>query len=91
LYGYQPSYAWRNIVSARDVEKGVVWVIDNGRKVRIWKERWVSPRSNSTIFNPMRMLYEEALVKELFVADVDGRMWEGYKSYLSNIPPFRCS
>jgi hypothetical protein len=39
----------------------------------------------------MRMLYEEALVKELFVADVDGRMWEGYKSYLSNIPPFRCS
>ncbi|GAU21787.1 hypothetical protein TSUD_329120, partial [Trifolium subterraneum] len=32
--GYQPSYAWRSILSARDiVTKGGVWKIGNGRKV----------------------------------------------------------
>jgi hypothetical protein len=82
---YQPSYAWRSILSARDVvQKGVAWVIGNGRKVRIWKDRWVSPQSNSTIFSPVRLLHEDALVKELFVAD--SRMWNTNLIYQIFLP-----
>jgi hypothetical protein len=68
--GYHPSYAWRSILSARDiVQKGAAWVIGNGRRVRIWKDKWVSPQFNSALCNPVRVLHEDATVNELFVAD----------------------
>jgi hypothetical protein len=64
--GYQPSYAWRSILSAREVlEKGCTWSIGNGRNTRIWKDTWIPGfckiRSRNTICN----LPEDALVSEL--------------------------
>lgn len=40
--GFQPSYAWRSLISARDViEKGSSWVIGNGQQVHIWNDIWI--------------------------------------------------
>jgi hypothetical protein len=73
--GYQPSYAWRSILSARDiVQKGAAWIIGNGRKVRIWKDNWVPPHLHATVFSPVRGIQEEATVNELIIDDI--RMWD---------------
>jgi hypothetical protein len=45
--GYQPSYAWRSIVSAKDMlEIGARWSVGNGAKIRIWKDRWIPNQSD---------------------------------------------
>ena len=36
------SYAWKSILSARDViRKGMVWRIGNGRNVQIKEDKWL--------------------------------------------------
>lgn len=40
--GFKLSYAWCNILSAKDVMvSGSRWRIKNGEKVLIWKDNWV--------------------------------------------------
>ncbi|XP_058733501.1 uncharacterized mitochondrial protein AtMg00310-like [Vicia villosa] len=40
--GYNPSYAWRSILGAREVvQRGSRWRIRNGNKVKILKDRWI--------------------------------------------------
>jgi hypothetical protein len=73
--GYQLSYAWRSILSARDlVDKGGVWKIGNGRNVGIWKDKWMpemrcieSRRSNC-------ILFDDAYVSDLI--DEDTKQWK---------------
>ena len=38
--GRNPSYAWRSIMAAKKVvTKGSRWIIGNGERVNIWKDR----------------------------------------------------
>ncbi|CAJ2671909.1 unnamed protein product [Trifolium pratense] len=73
--GYQPSYAWRSILSARTlVEKGGLWRIGDGRKVRIWKDIWMPDMKIISSRNNNCLLSDDALVKDLI--DVDTKQWK---------------
>jgi hypothetical protein len=73
--GYQPSYAWRSILSGRSiVEKGGIWRIGDGRNVRIWKDIWLSDMRLISSRSNTCPLSKDALVSELI--DVDTRQWK---------------
>lgn len=72
--GYQPSYAWKNILSARDlVEKGGNWKIGNGRQVRIWGDKWLPDLQSIVHNNVVLPLPLDALVSDLI--DEESRQW----------------
>jgi hypothetical protein len=73
--GYQPSYAWRSILSARTlVEKGGLWRIGDGRKVRIWKDIWMTDMKLISSRKDNCPLSDDALVMDLI--DVDTKQWK---------------
>ena len=40
--GKNPSYIWRSILAAKLViKKGARWVVDDGRSIKIWEEKWI--------------------------------------------------
>jgi hypothetical protein len=40
--GYNPSYAWRNIIKAREMlERGLIWRVRNGESNRVWGNKWL--------------------------------------------------
>ncbi|KAK2405034.1 hypothetical protein P8452_10587 [Trifolium repens] len=64
--GYQPSYGWRSILSAREVlEKGSRWCVGNGRNTRVWKDTWLSDFTKIRSRNPICDLVDDALVSDL--------------------------
>lgn len=68
--GYQPTYAWRSILCARDVvQKGGRWQVVNGEKVRIWHDKWLPIQSESKIRSPISILEENATVDALNVKE----------------------
>ncbi|GAU51235.1 hypothetical protein TSUD_412370 [Trifolium subterraneum] len=73
--GYQPSYAWRNILSAKEVvEKGARWRIGNGLKVKIWKDSWLPRQVDFKVKSPNQGLEDLALVSDLI--DLDSKQWD---------------
>jgi hypothetical protein len=73
--GYQPSYAWRSIVSAKDMlEVGARWSVGNGAKIRIWQDRWIPNQSDFKVWSPVNILSEDALVETLI--DSDTKQWK---------------
>jgi hypothetical protein len=72
--GYQPSYVWRSIFSARTViEKGSRWIIGNGQQVRIWKDNWLPNQAGFKVCSPCNVLETDACVSELI--DTNTRCW----------------
>ena len=68
--GYQPSYAWRSIISAKEVvEKGARWRIGNGTKVKIWKDSWLPRKSDFKVRSLVQGFEDSALVSELIDLD----------------------
>lgn len=48
------SYAWKNILSARDVMKrGMVWRIDNGHSFYIKEDKWLLGEYAKIVFSPL--------------------------------------
>ena len=48
--GFQPSYAWRSLLKAREmVENDARWVIGNGRSVQIFKDKWIPGMHNTLV------------------------------------------
>ena len=49
--GKKPSYVWRSLMAAKEtIEVGSRWLIENGRKVNIWRDKWLpSPHSFKVI------------------------------------------
>jgi hypothetical protein len=73
--GYQPSYAWRSIVSTKDMlEVGARWSVGNGAKIRIWQDRWIPNQSDFKVWSPVNTLSEDALVETLI--DSDTKQWK---------------
>jgi len=72
--GHQPSYAWRSILSARElVHGGSRWAVGNGNKINIWKDNWLPGHSNPKFCSPINTLSESATVSELI--DFDLMRW----------------
>ena len=62
------SYVWRSIAASRPVlQKGIRWQVGNGRKVKIWKDKWVPRDFCLRILTPTPVYWdEEATVDNLF-------------------------
>ena len=49
------SIFWRSIMAAREtIEKGSRWIVGNGRKVDIWKDRWLPTPDSLKVISPQR-------------------------------------
>ena len=60
------SYAWKSILSARDViRKGMVWRIGNGQNVRIKEDRWLPGSPRRSILSPLPSVAAETKVQTL--------------------------
>ena len=60
------SYAWKSILSARDVIlKGMVWRIGNGQNIRIKEDRWLPVSPKSPITSPLPTVAVETKVQTL--------------------------
>ena len=73
--GKKPSYVWRSLMAAREtVERGSRWCIGNGRKVKIWHDRWIPTPDNFKVISPKGS--DEELVKVAQLIDGDTGMWK---------------
>jgi ribonuclease HI len=73
----KPSFAWRSIQSACELLKeGLVWRIGNGKKAKVWQDKWVPKSSTGKVFSAPRILDQNATVCELF--DASGRSWNQF-------------
>lgn len=63
--GHMPSYVWRSLLVGRDsLTKYLIWRNGNGRRVKIWKDPWISkPLSNKTQSSIFRLGEEETIDK----------------------------
>ena len=60
------SYAWKSILSARDVvRRGMVWRVGTGERVRIKEDRWLPEKANSLVISPLTQVAAETKVSSL--------------------------
>jgi len=72
--GFLPSYAWRSIMSVREViTKGGKWRIGNREKVRIWHDNWLPSVSNPCVKSQVKILHQDDFVSTLI--DQDTKQW----------------
>lgn len=65
-YSNTGSYAWKSILSARDViRKGIVWRIGNGQNVQIKEDRWLPSSPRGSIISPLPTVAVETKVQTL--------------------------
>jgi ribonuclease HI len=73
--GKKPSYAWRSLQSSCDlVQEGLVWRVGNGKKIRIWKDRWINSPSTYMVTSPPRILNSDSTVDSLI--DDNTKWWD---------------
>lgn len=66
------SYAWKSIISARDViKKGIVWRIGNGSSVRIKEDKWLLVKNSSSIISPLPSVSIDTTVQTLINSDLE--------------------
>ena len=64
--GKNPSYTWISLVAARGVlHCGLRWNIGNGRKVKIWIDRWIPTPNSFMVVSPRPQNAENDLVETL--------------------------
>ncbi|GAU33808.1 hypothetical protein TSUD_221460 [Trifolium subterraneum] len=72
--GHLPSYAWRSIMSVKDViMQGGKWQIGNGAKVRIWHDNWLPCGGSLVVKSQVKILHQDSLVSALI--DQDTKQW----------------
>jgi hypothetical protein len=72
--GRRISFAWRSILSTRElVKERLVWRVGNGRKVRIWEDRWLPSPAFKILTTPF-ILNPIATVDQLI--DGETRWWD---------------
>ena len=50
--GRRPLYIWRSLLAAREtIEGGSCWIIGNGKKVNIWRDRWIPTPKTFKVVN----------------------------------------
>ena len=69
--GKKPSYVWRSLMAAKEtIEAGSRWLIGNGRKVNIWRDRWLPLPDSSKVISPQRHNTEVEMVAQLIDNEV---------------------
>jgi hypothetical protein len=70
--GSNPSYAWRSIWSAKHLlQMGLVWRVRDGKKIKIWRDKWIPTPTSYMIQSPHRVLDQEARVSSLINTDTN--------------------
>lgn len=53
--GKKPSYVWRSLMTAKEmIEVGSRWIIGNGGKVNIWRDKWLPSPDSFKVNSPQR-------------------------------------
>jgi hypothetical protein len=69
------SYAWRSILSARDlITKGLVWRVGTGKDIRIWGDKWLIGSNNHRIISTPPLNTSISHVEHLI--DSDLKSWK---------------
>uniref|UniRef100_A0A2N9G7B6 Reverse transcriptase domain-containing protein n=1 Tax=Fagus sylvatica TaxID=28930 RepID=A0A2N9G7B6_FAGSY len=69
------SYAWRSILSARDlITKGSVWRIGTGKDIHIWRDKWLIGSNNQRIISTPPLHTSISHVEHLI--DSDLKSWK---------------
>ncbi|XP_058746226.1 uncharacterized protein LOC131619104 [Vicia villosa] len=69
--GYNPSYAWRSILGAKDVvQRGSQWRIGNGNKVNVLNDRWIPSNNGFKILYGASNMDDNARVNDLIDGDL---------------------
>ena len=69
------SYAWKSILSARDVvRKGMVWRVGNGQSISIREDKWLLDQVCKTVMLPPHSLPPDAKVCNLI--DLESGTWK---------------
>ena len=64
------SYAWKSILSARDViRRGMVWRVGTGERVRIKEDRWLPEKGHKLIISLLTQVPAETKVSYLINQD----------------------
>ena len=62
------SYAWQSIIKAREVLlKGGVWRVGDGKKIKIWKNRWLLEDNHRSIVTHGPQLLQDCIVDQLII------------------------
>jgi hypothetical protein len=73
--GNHPSYAWRSILSARELlHKGILWRVGDGTKIQIWRDRWLPTPTTYKIQSAPIPQMEDSRVAMLINRDT--KMWD---------------
>jgi hypothetical protein len=73
--GSNPSYTWRSIWSAKHLlKKGLVWRVGDGKKIQIWKDKWIPTPTSYMIQSPYIVLDQEVRVSSLI--SMDTKWWD---------------
>ena len=66
------SYAWKSILSARDVvRKGMVWRIGDGKTVSLKEDKWLPDQVYRSVSSPLPSIPPDAKVS-IFIDEVNG-------------------
>jgi len=72
--GNKPSFAWRRIFCAIDLlQEGLIWRIGDGKKVKIWRDKWLNIPTTYLIQTPRVLFSEDSKISELI--DQDSKWW----------------
>ncbi|KAG7958794.1 hypothetical protein I3843_10G035400 [Carya illinoinensis] len=72
--GYGPSYIWRSLWGVRDlIRAGIRHRVGNGKKIKIWEDKWLPTPSSFEVQSPVSNLGKEATVDALI--EVDSGNW----------------
>ena len=64
------SYAWKSILSARDViRRGMVWRVGTGEKVKIKEDRWLPDKTNGLVISLLPQVAAKTKVSSLIDQD----------------------
>lgn len=67
---HHSSFMWRSLLSRCKLHKnGLLWRIGNGKKTKIWKDKWIHRPMSHSIQSPIHLLDEDALITELIDQD----------------------
>ncbi|XP_065622825.1 uncharacterized mitochondrial protein AtMg00310-like [Quercus suber] len=73
--GKKPSYVWRSLMVAKEtIEARSRWLIGNGRKVNIWRDKWLPSPNSFKVISPQRHNTDVEKVAQLI--DSEASMWK---------------
>lgn len=83
--GLNPSYIWESLQSALDlVRQGLKWRVGDGKRIKVWKDRWIPSNSYGLTLSLVKNLHLETNVQLLI--DENASKWNDNLVYATFNP-----